>query len=132
MKEKTPFRIVGGKDFKPATEGSDTVSQREFFSDDLLYSYVPGDLIAKEYGDSDIDQLMDIFGALLMEAPSIDQNQIIKELVEQKAREVKKMTVGELGEYLESHDLWDKPSATKAVMDEVAYRICTQNFSPRE
>ncbi len=137
MKDKeNPFKIVGGKDHKPeeAKREEKAVSDGQEYGTVSHYPNLPGELLGKMYEDEDINKLVDRFVDVLYVAPPIGDldRDVVKELLEQEALEARGMTVIQLRNYLSRHDIWQRPSATKAVLDEVADRIQKQDFSPKK
>lgn len=134
MKEKTPFRIVGGKDSKAenTTKDEETLSAAAQPMEKVSFRDVPGALIAQEYSDPEVEELVQVFATLILEVPKNFNDGVTKDLLEQDAREVKGMSTKQLLAYLSRHDVWHRPSSTTAVLDEVAYRIVKQDFSTRK
>lgn len=118
MSEKPSWlKVVGGTDHNPIKENLDK------------QTVINQDRQAQEINQI---QLITLWARVTGERPANFNASTTPRLVQENARVVRTWTATQLHEYLSRADIWQRPSFTKAIFDEIDNRIRLNNFSAKE
>ena len=107
------LNVVGGKDHKPKTEQAPAQTSRET-------TEVTG------------SELVSLYKERKGNRPANFEASASKSLVATLAPGMRKWTPSELHGYLSQPDIWEKPSNTLAVFEEIRERLLTGSLEPRK
>ena len=108
------LKVVGGKEHKPEGESPLMSSPAEMKS---VVSY---------------SELVDVYKKRRDDIPADLQERATKRLIEGAAPAIRRWSVAQLHTYLSHPDLWNKPSQTIAVLNEIRERLITGSLEPRK